>query len=358
MFKSLSLFALLLASASSVVSKPTEDVEQPKYLDIKAICKQTPKLGLFGQLLEERPDIYAAYCDLRDKTFYLPSDDALEAYYAATGSIFRRAVDDVAKASYQYVNGQVDLNDAREKKRLAKTSGDNKNTMVISSNAAKKKANKRQPTAGNDTVTTAGITVSTGLGTKSEILFGDIQCTQGLIQVVDTLFAVPVPITETLDCSDGSEFLSALNDADLADTYNEMGNVTFFVPQDGSFESNSTMDCASVQRHVVENKALYTPDLKDGDVIESASGDKLYVNVLEDEFYYINCVRVITTDNIVSNGVIHVVEKVIEPMSAPPSCWAKNITVEPVEFTGPALMNQAGSLLAIVGSLTALFFAL
>jgi uncharacterized surface protein with fasciclin (FAS1) repeats len=118
-----------------------------------------------------------------------------------------------------------------------------------------------------------------------------------------------VPIIETLDCTNGSEFLGALNDADLADTYNDMGNVTFFTPQDGSFEANSTMDCASIQRHVVENEALYTPDLKDGDVIESASGENLYVNILDDEFY-INCVRVITTDNIVSNGVIHVVEKV------------------------------------------------
>jgi hypothetical protein len=184
MFKSLSLFALLLASASSVISKPTE-VEKHTYLDIKTVCKQTPKLGLFGQLLEERPDIYKAYVDLRDKTFYLPSDDALNAYYEATGNIFRRAVDDVAKASYQYVNGQVDLNDAREKKRLAKKSGDNKNTVVISNNASRRR-NKRQLTVGNDTVTTAGITASTGLGTKSEILFGDIHCTQGLIQVVDT----------------------------------------------------------------------------------------------------------------------------------------------------------------------------
>ncbi|KAH8145531.1 uncharacterized protein LAJ45_10501 [Morchella importuna] len=353
MFKSLSLFTLLLASASSVTST---DAEAPKYLDIKAVCKQTPKLGLFGQLLEERPDIYAAYVDLEDKTFYLPSDDALNAYYAATGNIFRRAVDDVAKASYQYVNGQVDLNAAREKKRLAQKSGDNKNTVVISNNASRR---KRQLQLGNDTVTTAGITVSTGLGTKSEILFGDIQCTQGLIQVVDTLFEIPVPIIETLDCTDGSEFLSALKDTDLADTYNEMGNVTFFMPQDGSFEANSTMDCASVQRHVVENQALYTPDLKDGDVIESASGENLYVNILDDEFY-MNCVRVIKSDNIVSNGVIHTLEKVIEPMSAPPSCWAKNTTVvpPPVKFTGSASTNQVGSMLAIVGSLTALFFAL
>lgn len=184
MFKSLSLFALLLASASSVISKPTDD-ERPKYLDIKTVCKQTPKLGLFGQLLEERPDIYAAYANLKDKTFYLPSDDALNAYYEATGNIFRRATGDVAKATYQYVNGQVDLNEARERKRLATKSGDNKNTVVISNNESRRR-NKRQLKLGNDTTTTAGITVSTGLGTKSEILFGDIQCTQGLIQVVDT----------------------------------------------------------------------------------------------------------------------------------------------------------------------------
>lgn len=62
------------------------------------------------------------------------------------------------------------------------------------------------------------------------------------------------------------------------------------------------MDAASVQLHVVENEALYTPDLKDGSVLKSASGSDLYVTVVDDVFY-INCVRVIATDSIVSNGV-------------------------------------------------------
>lgn len=130
-------------------------------------------------------------------------------------------------------------------------------------------------------------------------------------------------MTETLSCSDGDGFLSLLQDFNLADTYNEMGNVTFFTPQDGSFEANSTMDCASVQRHIVENEALYTPDLNDGDVIKSASGENLYVNVVDDEFY-INCVRVITTDSIVSNGVIHTVEKV--NTYSLPSCYSAFLT--------------------------------
>lgn len=118
-----------------------------------------------------------------------------------------------------------------------------------------------------------------------------------------------MPVTDTLTYTNRSRFLNSVNAANLANSYNTADQITIFAPIDTAFANQSTLDTAAIEYHVVNNTARYTPYLSDGDVLTTTQGN-LYVTVINNTDFFVNCVRIVQTDAITNNGVVHAVEEV------------------------------------------------
>ena len=64
---------------------------------------------------------------------------------------------------------------------------------------------------------------------------------------------------------------------------------------------------------VVPGSVIYSPMFKNGTQVTTMSGLPLIVTILEDGTIYINGAKVIASDYLISNGVMHVIDRLVSP---------------------------------------------
>ena len=129
---------------------------------------------------------------------------------------------------------------------------------------------------------------------------------------------IPGNVSATASAANLTYFLGALSEAGLASTINSLSDVTIFAPSNVAFESIgnlvgnlSTEALTSIlQYHVLNGTIAYSPSIGNGSV-ETLGGD---VNLtVADSAIFVNQARVTNADVLVANGVIHVIDAVLNP---------------------------------------------
>lgn len=108
--------------------------------------------------------------------------------------------------------------------------------------------------------------------------------------------------------------------ADLVDTVNTTPNVTIFAPTNEAFQNIgsalgnlSTEDLTSILTyHVVAGTIGYSTGLTNGTQLTTANGAMLTITV-GDEGVFVNNAKVVTADVLIANGVVHVIDQVLNP---------------------------------------------
>lgn len=124
---------------------------------------------------------------------------------------------------------------------------------------------------------------------------------------------------------DFSTLVTAIEAAGLAETLQGEGPFTVFAPNNAAFEAlpegkldklmkpeNKEKLATILQYHVVPGKLMAT-DVAKLDEAMTAVGDELDVEVAEDGAVTIEGANLVRTDIETSNGVIHVIDKVLVP---------------------------------------------
>lgn len=97
----------------------------------------------------------------------------------------------------------------------------------------------------------------------------------------------------------------------------EIPDITYFIPNSAAALSNATAlvksssaadSQALFEYHVVPGMVAYSNSLTNGTTFKTAQGENVTVTVQDGETY-INAARVIDSDYIVANGVVHVIDK-------------------------------------------------
>lgn len=116
---------------------------------------------------------------------------------------------------------------------------------------------------------------------------------------------------------------AAVTAAGLVETLQGNGPFTVFAPTDAAFSAiqsdvdtllkpeNKAKLVNILTYHVVPGKAM-AADLKDGQELTTVQGGKLKVSI-KDKKVMINGANVISADVHASNGIVHVIDKVIMP---------------------------------------------
>jgi transforming growth factor-beta-induced protein len=159
----------------------------------------------------------------------------------------------------------------------------------------------------------------------AKVVTSNIICSNGVVNIIDQVLIPPKTILETAMANGNlSKLAGAIAAANLTDTLNGTGPFTVFAPTDAAFNALdqsvlnrlTTSDKANLTKlltyHVVPGMVM-SFDMKNG-TLTTVEGEKLNVTVNGSNITVGN-VTVSTTDIITTNGVIHVIDKVLVPPS-------------------------------------------
>merc|ERR1719181_740774 len=163
----------------------------------------------------------------------------------------------------------------------------------------------------------------------AKVTAADVMASNGVIHVIDKVLLPPTPeptqsiVDIALADPNFSTLVEALTKADLVDTLSGDGPFTVFAPTNDAFAAlGSTVDDLLLPEnkeqlrsvllyHVLGSKVLST-DLSDGLTAETLQGDSVTAHV-DGSTIMINDATVTAADVLATNGVIHVIDKVLLP---------------------------------------------
>ena len=137
------------------------------------------------------------------------------------------------------------------------------------------------------------------------------------------------------DANNLSTFIVALKSAGLVDTLRNGGPYTIFAPADTAFSSlpegeygtlmqpeNKDRLAQLVQNHAV-NGVIEAEDLENGDTLQTLTGASLVINRSNDSLR-VNGSLITNSDIPASNGVVHIVETLIDTTHAQADSTSEN----------------------------------
>ena len=154
----------------------------------------------------------------------------------------------------------------------------------------------------------------------------DVEATNGVVHLIDKVLMPAKPKTKDIVdiASESTKTLAAaVAAAGLVETLKGKGPFTVFAPTDAAFAAiqkdvdmllkpqNKAQLASILTYHVVSGKAM-AADLKDGQELTTVQGTKLKVSIKNGKVM-INGADVVSADIAASNGIIHVIDKVLMP---------------------------------------------
>ena len=153
----------------------------------------------------------------------------------------------------------------------------------------------------------------------------DIECSNGVIHVIDKVLVPKDNIVETAIANDDFETLvTAVAAAGLDSTLSdESAQYTVFAPTDEAFEkldtaflnnlvNNDTTNLTKILTYHVVPGIVLSTDLSDNMAATTVEGSDITIQIMDGKVY-IDDAMVTTADVECSNGVIHIIDTVITP---------------------------------------------
>ncbi len=159
------------------------------------------------------------------------------------------------------------------------------------------------------------------------LLSADIECTNGVIHVIDTvILPSTLDIVETAMKAGSFKTLgTALKAAQLAEALKGKGPFTVFAPSDEAFAAlprgtvedllepeNREKLAAILKYHVVPGR-VYTSDFSEKRGLKTLQGQALKAGSREGKTFMVQGAKIISADIDTTNGVIQVIDKVLLP---------------------------------------------
>ncbi|KAJ8114192.1 hypothetical protein OPT61_g3872 [Boeremia exigua] len=176
-----------------------------------------------------------------------------------------------------------------------------------------------------EAVTTGdNVTFFSGLLSNSTVTQADVNFTGGVIHVIDRFLVLPETVSDTLTSANLTGLRGALNATDLLEAVDTIPDVTIFAPTTQAFSdigsvlaNASTEDIANILTyHVVNGTVGYSSGIENGTVLTTLNGQNLTITIGEGGRIFVNSARVTIADVLIANGVVHVIDEVLNPGNA------------------------------------------
>jgi len=297
--------SLLTASMASVVAG--QGLTQT-LMDQPSLSNLTTYLNLFPTLLNE-------LSSMSNITLLAPSNMAFEtALNSSTGAAFTANNTDVISAlfSYHVLNGSY---------TNFSTMPEFVHTALMPGMYANVTGGQAVEALTSSNMSNATTTFYSGLLQNSTVATnGTFNFTGGVVHVVDHFLVMPENLTNTAVQLNLRSAVGALTVAGLADAVDTMMDATFFVPDNAAFQAIGSALATStpqelariLQYHVVNGTVGYSSMLTNGSTLTTMDGIPVTITIQDSEIF-VNSARVVTQDVLVANGVMHVIDGVLNP---------------------------------------------
>ena len=208
-----------------------------------------------------------------------------------------------------------------------------------------------------DDATFAVLTDGTVKIGDATVTTADVQTSNGIIHIIDTVLMPPVPVPDIPAVAQSTgihtSLVAALAKADLVSALQAEGPFTVFAPTDEAFtaagidlaafdSAEEIATLADILTYHVFAGAVASTDVTDGMTVAMLNGDNASFTVTADGVM-IEGANVTTADVAASNGVVHVIDAVLMPPTDP---------VEPVSPGDiPTVATDTGIHTALVAAL-------
>lgn len=142
----------------------------------------------------------------------------------------------------------------------------------------------------------------------------------GVLQVIDSLLIPPANLTGTLNNFNITAFEGALYTASKLEEFADTANTTIFAPQNDAFQalgpaiSNMTVEQLGevLDYHLITGEVVYSTGLTNGTKFLTKQGENITITH-DGNSVYINSAQLLTSDILCANGVIHMIDNVLNP---------------------------------------------
>ncbi|KAF7513646.1 hypothetical protein GJ744_007697 [Endocarpon pusillum] len=161
-----------------------------------------------------------------------------------------------------------------------------------------------------------------GLLMNSTVTQANVTFDNGIIHIIDRLLTVPANVSTTAVAANLTSLVGAVTTAQLAEAVDTTPDITIFAPNNEAFQSIGSAlgnipaeDLASVLTyHVINGTVGYSSTLSNR-TLQTLNGADVTISVI-DGAVFVNSARVVIPDVLVANGVVHVIDNVLNPANA------------------------------------------
>ncbi|KUJ14993.1 Fasciclin-domain-containing protein, partial [Mollisia scopiformis] len=192
----------------------------------------------------------------------------------------------------------------------------------------------------------SSVDIFSGLLQESMVVTPNISFTGGTIHIISSVLALPTSPSNTATSLNLTSLAGALTQADLVSTVDSLTDVTIFAPSNEAFSSigsllgNLTTEelTGILTYHVVNGTVGYSTMLTNT-TLKTVGGGNVTIRV-QDDGVFVNEAKVTVPDVLVANGVVHVIDGVLNPNNtsiAPPTSGASTTSAA---FTGASSVSS------------------
>ncbi|KKY21267.1 putative beta-ig-h3 fasciclin [Diplodia seriata] len=309
----------LAALASTALAQTTQD--------LNATLSGIPELSNLTTYLGLVPEVLSSLSGANNITILAPSNDAFnQLMNTSLGTALTQDPGLIqAVLTYHVLNGTYNSSQITEDSQFVPT-------LLTDPAYANVTGGQRVEVEEEDD----NVVFYSGLLQNATVTRADVNFTGGIIHIVDNLLTLPANVSSTALAANLTALVGALTNASLVDAVDTTPDVTIFAPSNDAFAAvGSVLANASAAElaavlgyHVVNGTAgaLYSADLvaanRNGSnqtstvQLTALGGGELTIRVLDDGDVFVNGAKVIVPDLLVANGVLHVIDSVLNPSNS------------------------------------------
>ncbi|KAF4982844.1 hypothetical protein FZEAL_1636 [Fusarium zealandicum] len=304
-----------------------------------ALASQNDTLSELNGLLSAQPALARTLSRLSNITILAPSNDALQALLNDSSVAEQVAADPsiiAAILSYHVLNGTYYASNFTDTPMFIESLLTNTTYSNVTGGQVV------EAVAMDDTVS-----FYSGLRAESNVTEANLNFTGGVIHIINRVLTIPMNLTDTAIAANLSAAAGALIQADVVSDLVATQNITVFAPSNAAFAQIGSVvgdlsddDLGGILAyHVINGTVGYSSMLENG-TLETAGGEDITISIIDGDVY-VNEAKVIIPDVLISNGVVHVIDGVLNPDNPSATADPSASTKTPA-FSGASTASDGG----------------
>jgi len=279
-----------------------------------ALASQNSSLSLLNSLLASRPDLLQSLNSTQNITVLAPNNNALNTFLNNSALVAQSSDPNIIDAilNYHVLQGVSYLSMFTNMTMFIPTL---LNNQTYSNVTGGQRVESTSDSNGN-------ITFISGMLSNSTLVTPNVNFTGGTIHIVDSVLTIPTNDTITALATDLTAFVGGLNLSGMTSNVTSSPDVTIFAPSNAAFEAIgslagnlSAQDLGNIlDYHVVPGSIIYSTGFANG-TLRAANGEEIHVEVANNGDVFVNSAKITQPDVLVSNGVLHIVDNVLNPQN-------------------------------------------